>query len=414
MRAGRHAAAALTALALTTVCGAVAQAAISPADEPGPSHSFAITREGDPGLPDHTLIHPTDLAAVGFALPIVAWANGGCRDTNEEYHYFLTRLASYGVLVVANGDPATPYTGGGIDFTDTNPEKLITAINWAIAANDNPSSKYFRRLDPSRIVVMGQSCGGGEALGAAADSRVTSAILWDQASWNVEGDLSVNQLHAPTAWIDGGATDFWPISRAYYTAAGVPALYGEVTNAGHTGMWDGPNDTCGSPAPCVRDEPLVFAAAWMDLTLYGDPQARAYLLGVNCGLCARSGWSNVMSKSWPAASASPAAPSPAGATPSARANASVCASRRSIVIHLLGIRARDVRSVTVYVNGRRQRTLHGRRGAVLVDLSHRPLGTYHVRLVVSASRGRRTLTRSYLTCTPGSSSRFHGTRGAPS
>ena len=78
-----------------------------------------------------------------------------------------------------------------------------------------------------------------------------------------------------------------------------------------------------------------------------------------------------------------------------------CLSRRSVLIHLFGVRAAQVRSVTVLLNGRRVRTMRGRRSAVLVTLRQRPHGIVHVRLVISLGRARRAvLTRTYRTCAP--------------
>src|SRR5438270_949875 len=99
------------------------------ADMPGPSHAFPVTREGDPGLPDHTITRPTDLAGVGFRLPIVAWANGGCRDSNEEFHFFLTHFAAFGYFVIANGPPGNPYHPEELaGIADPQPGKITAAI----------------------------------------------------------------------------------------------------------------------------------------------------------------------------------------------------------------------------------------------------------------------------------------------
>src|SRR5690349_9029010 len=72
---------------------------------PGPDQHYAVVREGSASLPDHTIIRPADIDDIPFRLPIVVWANGGCRDTNEEFHYFLTHFAAYGYFIVANGPP---------------------------------------------------------------------------------------------------------------------------------------------------------------------------------------------------------------------------------------------------------------------------------------------------------------------
>jgi beta-glucosidase len=76
-----------------------------------------------------------------------------------------------------------------------------------------------------------------------------------------------------------------------------------------------------------------------------------------------------------------------------------CASRRAVTIHLSGVRRAQVRRVTVYLDGRRQRTLRGRRTAVRVVLHGRPKSTVRVRLVVRTARGRAiVVTRRFRTC----------------
>jgi hypothetical protein len=57
----------------------------------GPYKSALI---GDPGLPTHTLYRPRDLSPFGRSqkLPIVAWGNGGCRNSSGEFRNFLTEI----------------------------------------------------------------------------------------------------------------------------------------------------------------------------------------------------------------------------------------------------------------------------------------------------------------------------------
>jgi beta-glucosidase len=76
-----------------------------------------------------------------------------------------------------------------------------------------------------------------------------------------------------------------------------------------------------------------------------------------------------------------------------------CLNGRSIRVHLVGVRGSQVRQVTVFVNGRRQRVLHGHRSGVLVTLPRLSGGITHVRLVIGLGPGRTAvLTRSYRTC----------------
>jgi hypothetical protein len=276
------------------IFGSVGHAAPKPGvkDRPGPNQSFPVTREGERDLPGHTVFHPTDLDDVGFKMPIVVWGNGGCRNSNEEYRYFLMNFASYGYFIVANGPPENPYRPEELDgLVNPQPQKLIDAIDWALEANGDPASEYFDRLDPGRVVAMGQSCGGGEAITASADPRVATTIAWNEGVGDVTG------LHAPILHVSGGISDFvLPNVLANYHLSQVPTVHADHASAGHTGMWDDPSDGSAPPGP-YQDIPLLIAPKWIDFVLYGDRRAERFFLGDGCGLCEKDEWT-VQSKNW--------------------------------------------------------------------------------------------------------------------
>ncbi|MEA2480640.1 MAG: beta-glucosidase [Thermoleophilaceae bacterium] len=80
--------------------------------------------------------------------------------------------------------------------------------------------------------------------------------------------------------------------------------------------------------------------------------------------------------------------------------------RSSVRVHLRGVRARDVRRVTVYVNGKRQRTLRGPRSKVGVRLPGRK-GSSRVVLSVRTRAGRTVKTRVKLANCKSRSARGH-------
>jgi hypothetical protein len=285
----------LASIALTVAL--LAPSAASATDIPGPQHRFAVAREGDPSLPDHTIIRPANLRAVDFKLPIVVWGNGGCRDSNEEYHYFLTHFAAYGFFIVANGPPQNPYNPGELTgLLNPQPQKLIAAIDWSIRQNSDPHSQYYRRLDPHRIAVMGQSCGGWETMDASSDPRVETSVVWDSGV-DPYSPADVTKLHAPVLYAYGGLSDYvnWDAIGSYEVTA-VAAVLADDTGAGHTGMWDDPSPPAQPPGP-YQNDPLLVGAEWLDFTLYGASTGRAFFLGPSCGLCTRQGWT-VQSKNW--------------------------------------------------------------------------------------------------------------------
>ena len=72
------------------------------------SGPYPATREEPASLPTHTVYRPADLANTP-KLPVVLWANGGCRNTSVEFTRFLGELASHGYLVIAVGRSNIPF-----------------------------------------------------------------------------------------------------------------------------------------------------------------------------------------------------------------------------------------------------------------------------------------------------------------
>lgn len=282
-----------------TVAAGTSSTSVRP-ERPGPEHRYRVHRGPTPGLADHTLLRPADLTQVRYRMPIVAWANGGCRESNMEVNYFLTHLAAYGYFIVANGSPDNPYDPLEVTgMARPAPEKLTAGISWALAQNTSPSSPYFRRLDARRVVVMGQSCGGYEALRAStSDPRAGTAIIWNSGT-DPQDPTAVTRLRSPVLFADGGATDVmhWDAATTYELTA-VPAVFASLSGAGHSGMWADPAPPASPPGP-YQTEPLIVAHQWVMLTLYASRSGRSFFLGPDCGLCRRAGWS-VQYKNWPA------------------------------------------------------------------------------------------------------------------
>ena len=112
-------------------------------------------------------------------------------------------------------------------------------------------------------------------------------------------------------------------------------------------------------------------------------------------------------RSEPVSAVATATAAPSLGLPSARR----CVSRRRFRIRLRAPRGERLGSVRVYVNGRRVRSLSGRRLGMPVDLRGLPRGTVRVKLVARLRSGRRVVAqRRYRTCTARKARR--GTRRA--
>jgi len=263
-------------------------------------------------LPRHVIYRPQDLGALSKQkLGVVAWGNGGCSEDGASTRFPLLELASHGYLVIASGRilsgpgapprPAAPVRPPGASAPassaprqlpppKTNSSDLNDAIDWALAENGRSGSAYFGRIDPKQIAVAGWSCGGLQALKAAQDPRVRTAVLQNTGIFNagpspIPGmDLSKSELlklHTPVLYILGGPTDIAYANGMddFKRIEHVPVAVANI-ETGHTGTYFQPNG--GSVATVV--------VSWLQWQLRADPQAKSRFVGKECGLCTDSKW----------------------------------------------------------------------------------------------------------------------------
>ena len=277
------------------------------------SGPYKVVMEMDPSLPGHTIYRPEDLSGLnGTSLPIVAWGNGACANAGNFFAPFLTEIASYGYIVIALGpivqlnaagfpqgssvqarpqgsDPAQPPSN--LPPPATHSVQLIEAINWALAENQRAGSKYFQRLDGKKIGVMGQSCGGVQAIEVAADPRITTVMVWNSGLFpkptEMAGGKSMSKddlksLHTPVAYISGDAQDiaFVNAEDDFERITSVPILRGYERGVGHGGTYRQP----------YGGEFSGVAVAWLNWQLKGDQRASLVFKGANCGLCVNPRW----------------------------------------------------------------------------------------------------------------------------
>ena len=262
-----------------------------------------VMRLIEPDFPEYTVYRPADMRRAG-KLPIIAFANGACRNTSTEYAAFLSELASHGYLIIAVGRDDQPFEMGP-NTAQTAPDGrplqvidvsvLVRAVDWAAARNADASSPYHRRLRTDRIAYMGHSCGGMQALTASADPRTTTAVVLNSGYYRTPparppGPLPEyrrwSELHAPTAIFTGGPKDVaYRIALDSYedgVAAKLPMFMASLPTAAHSGAYVAPD----------RDWSRAVLA-WLDWQLKGDRKARAQFVGARCGLCTNSAWQDV-------------------------------------------------------------------------------------------------------------------------
>lgn len=296
-----------------------------PNDTPQGSGPWPAVMEMHPALPQHTLYRPARLDLLGATrLPLVVWANGACVNVGNRFRPFLSEIASHGYLVLALGpigpreveslQSGSAYRGApapgspaaraiaegrmpapGSTRTpppETSPQQMIDAIDWALAENGRAGSALAGRIDTGAVAVMGQSCGGVQAIAAARDRRVRTLGVWNSGLFSDDtrplaiagADVtkaSLKTLHTSAIYVTGE-----PSEVAFRNADDdvdrleVPVFRAWLEGTGHSGTYRERNG--GDYAP--------VAVAWLNWQLRGDLRAAATFTGADCYLCRNPRW----------------------------------------------------------------------------------------------------------------------------
>jgi len=274
---------------------------------------YPSTREENSALPTHTLYYPADLSKVPGKLPVLLFANGGCRNTSVEFTRFLGELASNGYFVAAIGRSDIPFMivnigaplgesqmvgerkpGDARPLQNSSPEDMLKALDYAVAENGRKDSKFFGKIDPTKVAVMGQSCGGNQAFRAARDPRVTAGVALNsnfRSRKNTAGggmtptpgpdpyaDWYVEDMKKPIAFFTGGPADYGAFTSteiSFREVSGAQsAVKVDAPLLGHTGAY---------PMPDVRWTNALLG--WLSFILKNDQNGKAVFAGEHCGLC---------------------------------------------------------------------------------------------------------------------------------
>jgi hypothetical protein len=272
-------------------------------------------------LARHTVYRPVDLKAVKGKLPILAFGNGGCSMIGNAFETYLTEIASYGFLVIASGSiqPAFPPEGrpspngttlgqpsdaivGALSPERSKTSYLFEAIDWAVAQNKDPKSPYYDKIAAGMIAVSGQSCGGLEALEAAVDPRVKTAIIFNSGimrgtpqKFSMKGpngetvavevpgtEETLKKLHTPVIYLIGGEKDiaYKNSESDYQQIDDIPLFNANLDNVGHNGSLSKPFG--GKMAQAAR--------LWLQWQLKNDREAGKAFVGPECTLCKDPDW----------------------------------------------------------------------------------------------------------------------------
>jgi hypothetical protein len=197
----------------------------------GGSGPYKAEVVADASLPDFTVYRPVDLKAAvekEGKLPVVLYANGACANDNQQMRYLLNDVVSHGYLAIAIG----PYDEGDVDANwdrvfhpekykdqprpagprkQTSGNQLLEAMDWLSRQYADPKSDYYHMVALDKVVAMGQSCGGAQALSISYDPRIKTTIMLNsgmgQVSMGGASKESIDNLHAPILYLNGGPSD---------------------------------------------------------------------------------------------------------------------------------------------------------------------------------------------------------------
>jgi dienelactone hydrolase len=282
----------------------------------GPYAAIMVT---DPGLPEHVIYRPANLAAAG-SLPVVVWGNGACMHAGNRFRTFLTEIASHGFLVISAGrledaslevgpqeNPAVRRPGDrpspaaipadpkSARARRSTADHLRQAIDWAVQQHTLRGSPLQGRLTVTRIAVAGQSCGGGLSMQLAADPRVTTLGIFNsgtrlgQAPAGAAGadpvaaTARLDAVRTPILFVTGDAERdiaFEGGRDSFNHLAKVPVYWAWQDGLQHIGTYGAAGG--GSIGR--------IAVAWFSWQLKGDVRAGRMFVGADCTLCVEPTW----------------------------------------------------------------------------------------------------------------------------
>jgi len=166
------------------------------------------------------IFHPTELGRGGVKHPVFVWGTGAT-SVPRQYTDHFNLIASHGFVVIS------PNTGS------VNGNLLKNALNWIIAQNTAPGSKFNGKLDTTKIAMGGHSLGSVSTFDAeATETRLTTTLHIAGGSFDGRGS---SKVRTPTAYLCGAAGDIaLPQCKVDFQRVGSqPTFYSELQQTGH-------------------------------------------------------------------------------------------------------------------------------------------------------------------------------------
>ncbi len=277
---------------------------------PVPAHAVTgplqVRMEVNPSLTHHVIFRPAVLAETRPA-PVVVFAGGGCRNAGARFRNLLSELASHGYVIVSLGEIGDPDWDANLDNepdykgrpTKTDVSQIAYAVNWLRRENQREGSAFKGRLDTGKLALMGQSCGGVQAIDQALHIPGVSTLvvlnsgLFDndrQMGGSTVKRADLGKLTMPTMILLGGKDEVaYDNGQANFDLMTNAPVFLASADYGHRATYFDPDG--GLYGTIIRD--------WLDWRLKGDAKAGGTFLGDDCRLCRDQQWS-VRRRSLPA------------------------------------------------------------------------------------------------------------------
>ena len=220
------------------------------------------------------IYRPTTLGQGGVRHPVILWANGTSGPTFV-YAAAFTYWASHGFIVAAGNSSNGQGSGA----------EMLACLDYLTKQNTTAGTPYEGKVCTARIGASGHSQGGGGALMAGQDPRLTvTAPLMPYIAQGFGGfdTASITKQHGPMLLLSGTADTIAPPAtnqQPVFDTTNVPVFWANLVGGDHVAV---------SLNGLTTYKNAMLA--WYRLHLMGDESFRKTFYGPSCVLCADSAW----------------------------------------------------------------------------------------------------------------------------
>jgi dienelactone hydrolase len=207
----------------------------------------------------YTIFYPKNLEGDH---PIITWGNGTYAPTLS-YRPLLSHLASWGFVVIAS-DSLMTQSG----------DDLVAGIDYLIELNATAGSEFYGMLDTDNVGTAGHSQGGGGAINAAKDPRVTCSVPIAPSPGKIA------HVACPIFLVAGLADTIVSsvlVHLTSYVRSTCPTVFGIIDKMSHLSFIGN--------AGAIRG----YLTAWFMYHLQGDMYAGMAFTG-DCEICGNINW----------------------------------------------------------------------------------------------------------------------------